>query len=255
MKHKKIVDLFPGKNVVRNEGKKYSDMLNDLIKPFENDFPDGMDIDDVIGFGCTVWNLACMSQSLPEKDYNKMLSSNPFPEQMGNILKKMIELKNKKFANYDRYIDDYVLEEKNGELVLTVLTTEKEAFMNKIMSEVPDFQPEKADFEEAYINRTAIVVKPLQAFFDWLNELCPEDAINEVSEVNVYLIDDNIEYIEKWLKINFDGIFKMELEGWHTDKKKWPKKRSYKMFRQWFSVDISTMVYDMEKNPVYKELL
>lgn len=250
----KVIDLFSGKNIIQNEGKKYSDMLNELVKPFENNFPDEMGIDDIIGFACNAWNLGCMSQIMPKKEFEEMLSSNPLPKQENSILKKMIELKKKKFVSYNRFIDDFKLEEKNGELVLTVLTQEKEAFITKLMEETPDFLPEKADFKEAYINRYAIVIKPLQPFFDWLNALYPEDPVNEIDESNIYLVDENIDDVEKWLKKKFDKFFTMELDDWHTNKKEWPQKRSYKMFQQWFSVNISTMIYDMVNSPVYKQI-
>jgi len=251
----KVIDMFSGKTIIQNEGKKYSEILSDFIKPFENDFPDEMEIDDVIGFACNAWNLGCMSQIMPKKEFTNLLtSSEPFPEPENTILKKMIDFKIKKFAPFDRFIDDFELKEKNGELVLTILTQEKEAFLTKLMEEHTDFLPEKADFEEAYINRYAIVIKPLQPFFDWINSLYPEDdKINEVDEANIYLVDNNIDDIEKWLRKKFDKFFTMELDDWHTDKKDWPQKRSYKMFKQWFNIDISTMIYDMENKPVYKE--
>jgi len=249
----KVIDMFSGKNIVQNEEKKYSDMLNSLIEPFENDFPEGMDIDDMIGFACNAWNLGCMSQIMPKKEFANLLTSEPLPEHEKTVLKKMIDLKKKKFAAFDRFIDDFKLEEKNGDLVLTVLTQDKEAFLTKLMEEPPDFMPEKADFEEGYINRHAIVIKPLQPFFDWLNSLYPEDQVNEVEEPNIYLVDNNVDDLERWLKKKFDPFFRMELDDWHTDKKEWPQKRSYKMFQQWFSVDVSTMIYDMENKPVYKE--
>ena len=250
----KVIDMFSGKNIIQNEGKKYSAMLDELIKPFESDFPDDMDIEDIISFGCNAWNLGCMSEIMPKNEFaNLLASSDPFPEPEKTILKKMIELKKKKFASFDRFIDDFELKEKNGELVLTVLTQEKEAFLTKLMEETPDYIPGEADFEEGYINRHAIVIKPLQPFFDWINALYPEDPINEVDEANIYLVDDGIDDVEKWLKKKFDKFFTLELEDWHTNKKEWPQKRSYKMFKQWFSVDISTMIYDMENKPVYKE--
>ena len=247
--------MFSEKTIIQNEGKKYSDLLNSFIKPFENDFPNKMDISDVIGFACNAWNLGCISQIMPKKEFAKLLaSSEPFPEPENTILKKMINLKTKKFASFDRFIDDFELKEKNGELILTVLTIEKEAFLNNLMEDHSDFLPEEVDFEEGYINRHAIVIKPLQPFFDWLNSLNPEDdAINEVDEANIYLVDDDIDDIEKWLRKKFDNFFTMELNDWHTNKKEWPQKRSYKMFKQWFSIDISTMIYDMERRPVYKE--
>ncbi len=44
----------------------------------------------------------------------------------------------------------------------------------------------------------------------------------------------------------------MELTEYHEIKKEWPQKRSYKMFRQWFQINVSTIVYDLEKRPVIK---
>jgi hypothetical protein len=250
----KVIDLFSTQNIVQNQGKKYSEMLNDFIKPFEHDFPDEMDIDDVVGFACNAWNLGCLSLIVPKEEFNKILLANPFPEPEKTILRKMIDLKKKKFASHDRFISDFNLEETNGDLVLSLLTEEKEAFLNKLLEEAPDFIPEKADFEEAYINRHAIIIKPLQPFFDWINSLYPEDPINEVVEPNIYLVDNNIDDVEKWLRKKFDKFFTRELYDWHIEKKDWPQRRNYKMFKAWFSVDISTLIYDMENRPVYKEI-
>jgi hypothetical protein len=249
----KIINMYQGKNLIQNEGKKYSDMLSNLIEPFENDFPKDMDIDEIISFACNAWNLACMSQVIPKGEFKKILSNNPFPQPKKTILKKMIDLKNRKFASHNRFIDDFKLEEKNDEFVLTVITQEEEAFIAKLMDESPEFLPEEADFEEAYINRYAIIIKPLQPLFDWINAIYHEDPVKEVDEANVYLVDDNIDDVEKWLKKKYDKFFTMELEDWHMNKKEWPQKRNYKMFKEWFRIDISTMVYDMENRPVYKE--
>ena len=47
----------------------------------------------------------------------------------------------------------------------------------------------------------------------------------------------------------------MELDGWHTNKKEWPQKRTYKMFKEWFRIDISTAVYDIENKTLYRSKL
>ena len=57
---------------------------------------------------------------------------------------------------------------------------------------------------------------------------------------------------EAYLKKKFDKYFMMELDGWHTNKKEWPQRRTYKMFKEWFRIDISTAVYDLEKTPISK---
>lgn len=63
----------------------------------------------------------------------------------------------------------------------------------------------------------------------------------------IYLINDQIDDLKNWIKKKYDKFFKLELEGWHTNKKEWPQKRDYKMFKQWFRVDVSISIFDLEK--------
>lgn len=82
-----------------------------------------------------------------------------------------------------------------------------------------------------------------------------EDDHSEVTkDSNIYLRDDieDVAGVEKWLKKKYKGLFEKELEAWITDKKYWPKKRTYKMFTEWFSIKISTAVYDLKDSPVSK---
>jgi hypothetical protein len=112
------------------------------------------------------------------------------------------------------------------------------------------------DFDENYINRSAISLKPLQPFIDWHNAIYPTTSIeaSDLNDINTYLINSNsYEDIEVHLKKKFDKYFMMELEGWHTNKKEWPQRRNYKMFKNWFEVNICTAVFDLEKTPVRKD--
>jgi len=97
-------------------------------------------------------------------------------------------------------------------------------------------------------------VKPIQPFYDWIKSISPEISVAADLEPLIYLIDEDIEDINGWLRKNSDKLFRVALVGWSQNKKQWPQKRSYKMFQEWFKVDIATMVYDMESEPVYKEL-
>ena len=168
----------------------------------------------------------------------------------------MIDYKIAKFKKYTNFIIDYELKESNdGFDLFTVITQTEEDYLSSMMdnldNEEEDFQD---NFEENYINRCAIVIKPLQPFIDWHNNLNPDDILveSDFDEVNVYLVNDNVGDLESWLKKKFDTYFKLELEDWHTNKKEWPQKRTYKMFKQWFRVDVSSAIYDLEKNPVLK---
>jgi hypothetical protein len=105
------------------------------------------------------------------------------------------------------------------------------------------------------INRNAIVVKPKQALIDWVNSIYPESPIEAVNEATVYLIKekDSNEAIEKWLQKNFDNIFQNELNNWHTDEKDWVQKRTYKLFKEWFDIEIHSMILDLEETAITKD--
>lgn len=106
------------------------------------------------------------------------------------------------------------------------------------------------------INRNAIIVKPKKLFYNWLNSVFPEDdQINEKDENNIYLIQemDSNEEINRWIRLNFDMIFANELNDWYSDEDKWPKNRTYKMFSEWFEIEIHSMILDLEKYEITKE--
>lgn len=106
------------------------------------------------------------------------------------------------------------------------------------------------------IDRNAIIVKPKKPFYDWVNSVFKDDdPINEKEENNIYLIreKDSNEQILKWISRNFNKLFENELNDWCTDEDEWPQKRTYKMFREWFDVEICSMVLDLEEFPVTKE--
>ena len=105
------------------------------------------------------------------------------------------------------------------------------------------------------INRNAIVVKPKQPLFDWINSIDPATPIYMVPEGTVYLLKekDSNEQIEKWLQRNFDNIFQNELNNWYIDEKVWPQKRTYQLFKEWFTIEIHSMILDLEETAIIKE--
>ena len=105
------------------------------------------------------------------------------------------------------------------------------------------------------VNRNAIVVKPKQALFDWINSIYPDSRVETADEGTVYLVKekDSNEAIEKWLKKNFDNIFQNELNNWHTDEKDWVQKRTYKLFTEWFDIEIHSMILDLEETAITKD--
>ncbi len=249
--------MFGNNKPIQNEGVKYSKLLEEFILPFKEDFVDVEFIDDIFDFAMNAWNFGNIKTIVPRRDFEKIISAGQSQDIDFILLKKMIDFKAKNYKEYTNFIVSCELKGTDKNAILSVVTQEEDAYLETMLNEHDDFDSEdnqltEEDFEENYINRSAIVLKPLQPFFDWINALYPEDKMTEVEESNTYLVNNEIEDVNTWLKKKYDKLFKMELDEWHSNKKEWPRNRNYKMFKQWFHVDISTMIYDLEKEPVSK---
>ena len=246
----KVVNLFGDKNKDQNEN--YAVLLRELIEPFKQEFPEEFSFEDIIYFGLNAWNFGNMNSILAPKDYKRILSAASPRYDEASLLTKLVKRKVAKFKEHKLFIGDFEIIESDGEPIIRVTVEDEEEFLEKLMNEGDPSQME-TNFEEGYINRYAIILKPKKPFFDWINKVEPNDPQYEVDESNIYLVSDEIHDVEGWLKKNFTKFFVYELEDEILDKKNWPKNRNYKMFKQWFNVEFSTMIYDLENNPVYKE--
>ena len=99
------------------------------------------------------------------------------------------------------------------------------------------------------INRTVITIKGKEPFVEWANSFDdggPKMNINELHST-AYLIPDTYDEFnyEKYLKKNFKTIFMSELHSWMIEPSVWPKKLTYKVFTEWFEIQISDMVFDL----------
>jgi hypothetical protein len=251
----KVIDLFGNNNVIPKTGVKYSVLLEQFLTPFINEFKDYKYTEDIIEFAINAWNLGNIKTLTPPEEFDKTRKDIPKADIDVQLLNKMIDFKDTKFKEHENFIVDFELEEvDNGDPILRVITQEKEAYLANMINAIEKpLSYSEEDFEENYINRVAIILKPKQPFIDWYSNLYPDDVFEEeMSEPNIYLSDNNIYEIEKWLKKKFDKFFMLELEEWHDNKKEWPQKRNYKMFKLWFRVEIAEMIYDLEKKPILK---
>src|SRR5713226_9343069 len=115
------------------------------------------------------------------------------------------------------------------------------------------------DAEIKLVNKAAIVVRPKKSFIDWANHfndggptLDLEDARRDP---DVFLVDDleNEPEREKVLRKYYKAIFEHELEAWMTDENSWPLKRDLRTFRDWFDVEICSMVLNLAMDPLSEE--
>ncbi len=236
--------------IVQNEGVKYSVLMEKFLENFIKEFEDTEYFEDIFDFAVNAWNFANMKQILPEGESDAAINSIESDEIDFDLLNRMIDYKISNFKEYTNFIVDYELKETDGDPILNVTTQAQEQYLANMFDTMTE-ETDENDFDEGFINRTAIIIKHQQPFIDWRNNLYPED-IHKPIETNTYLINEDIEDIETWVKKKCEKIFIAELVGWNTNKKAWPQKRNYKMFKEWFIVDISTMIYDFELKPISK---
>jgi hypothetical protein len=109
------------------------------------------------------------------------------------------------------------------------------------------------------LNRSAIVVKPKQAFLDWLHAADPTSLeltlLDLVREPTIYLIRecDTNEEIAEVLSELCEDIFEEQLAGWYTDTSTWPPNRSFDVFCQWFDYQHHSMLVDLCSGPLIRD--
>ena len=100
------------------------------------------------------------------------------------------------------------------------------------------------------VNRSYLIVRPKQAFWDWANPFQDEVKFSEGDDVesNIYLVEEDFYDLIPVLEKNYKKIFSNELSAITEDINLWPEKISFELFLEWFSVDYGSMVMDLEKS-------
>ena len=102
------------------------------------------------------------------------------------------------------------------------------------------------------LNRSAITITYKKPFIDWNNNLFPDMPMyeNMLGESKTYLINQLFVNADAAIKKHYKEIFEEELFGICTDEEEWPQKRTFKLFNEWFSYEISDWVMDLSKQPI-----
>ena len=105
------------------------------------------------------------------------------------------------------------------------------------------------------INRFAVILLPTEECLVWINS-CPGDptTLAEVQkEPAVFLIPEGEAEPESYVRRYFRAMFEEELYSWYTDPDLWPKDLSFKTFKKFFTIHVSTMVFDLGKGMIERE--
>lgn len=113
------------------------------------------------------------------------------------------------------------------------------------------------------LNRDAVILKYKDPAIRWINDADPyldDPRISGESLVNertVYLISeadsDGEHAVENWIRKNFKALFEAELGGWYKDPNLWPKKRTLKLFQEWFEVEYHSVIEDTVGGAIYDD--
>ena len=100
-------------------------------------------------------------------------------------------------------------------------------------------------------DRMAVVVIPREPVLDWVNSITPDEPVwaDELADrANVYFIPhyETLDEAEEHMRSAFDEIFCNELAEWFEDEARWPEKRTYEMFIEWFDVLYDVVVFDTQ---------
>jgi hypothetical protein len=102
------------------------------------------------------------------------------------------------------------------------------------------------------VNRTAVTILGGQPYVDWTLSRDADFANGQIIVARtkpygtVYLLPefDAEEDLQEWVEENFTWIFEFQLSAWTEDESGWPPDRSLKMFKEWFRIDIHSVVID-----------
>lgn len=249
---REIYSLLEKSKICKNEGVKYSELLDKFLKPFIFEFKGFEDDVEIFGYAVLAWNSGNLKSLIPKKDFDKIINLNKFKGSEKDLLKRMVDYKESYFKQFTNFIVDYEVVERDEESILSVYTQDQKSYLENMLKQ-DEIKNSQNDFSTNYINRKAIILKPKQPLIDWYARFNPVD-LEELKETRTYLVSEEIKDLDEWLKKKFDKFFTYELESFHHNKKEWPQRRHYKMFQEWFHIDISIMVYDFENKPVSKSV-
>ena len=113
------------------------------------------------------------------------------------------------------------------------------------------------------VNRTAITITGAQPYIDWTRQ---HDADTDKGMLTVarakpygsaFLLPEFEleEDVQEWVEENASWLFDFQLSAWTDDEASWPATRDLQTFRQWFRVDIHSVVVDMGEDEIEGEEL
>jgi hypothetical protein len=219
--------------------KQYVDYLKQLHEVFEKQFPDYyLEPYQRYYLLAESWNLANVQDFLPPLLFQNQLLFIDAPSLDKELIEKIINHKVEKYPDADLFIRLYNVSENGQDPEIDTLNLHE--YMALMEAEIDD----EWDEDESLHERQAITLVPKEPFRQWVSKA---QLIEELPQKNLgftFLVDMEVELDEDWLKNSYLQYFELLLLTFISDKRKWPRKRSYQLFLSWFDYYFSQDVYD-----------
>jgi hypothetical protein len=113
------------------------------------------------------------------------------------------------------------------------------------------------------INRTAVTITGGQPYVQWTLTTDADFAKGAITVAraktygSAYLLPELEleEDVQEWVEDNAGWLFEFQLAAWTEDESRWPATRDLKTFRQWFRIDIHSVVVDVADDEIEGEEL
>ena len=113
------------------------------------------------------------------------------------------------------------------------------------------------------VNRTAVTIVGAQHYIDWMRDT---DADFNKGAITVPRVKANgsafllpefelEEDLQEWVEDNVTWLFEFQLAAWTENESTWPAARDIRAFREWFRVDVHSVVVDVADDDIEGEEL
>ncbi len=113
------------------------------------------------------------------------------------------------------------------------------------------------------INRTAVSIVGADPYVEWTKRTDADFNKNTLTVARSQLYGTAVllpefeleEDVREWVEENAIWLFEFQLSAWTDDESQWPPERDLKLFREWFRVDIHSVVVDAGDDDIEGEEL
>ncbi len=113
------------------------------------------------------------------------------------------------------------------------------------------------------INRTAVTITGAKPYIDWTRQTDADANKGTITVArartygSAFLLPEFEleEDIQEWVEDNAAWIFEFQLGAWTDDEATWPKERNLASFREWFNIEIHSVVVDVADDDIDGEEL